>query len=159
MATAMLTACEENSQTPPQPQATLPSMFVDSTLQSTWQCDSKNASDQVTGQVRFEDATLFKNTDIVHVTLLKRLNGQHSTINTYCINNIDTTPVTFTLMYDDSDLETEARYFVSATYFHYSGVDLDTDLGIYDAVQKSDGEPEVISNGIFEQIEIRLRPL
>lgn len=149
--TLLLTACDEKSSSsgaPLQPIATLPTEFVDN-LGAEWICAANDLSDEVTGRVTLEEPPTLMNTDILHVMLLDE---QFNSINSYCINNIAKTPISFALTYDSSTLNNDTRYFISATYFQY------IDGNMYEAVRKPDGRIEVISNGIVEQVDIRLKP-
>lgn len=148
-----LQACEEKSsgEAPLQPPAELPAEFVDD-LGTTWLCDTKEYSAHVAGRVIFDTPPVPLRTDLLHMTLLQRLDGQLTSVSSYCINNITRTPIAFTMGFDESLLNSGAEYSIAATYFeHVAG-------NLYSAIYKRDGETPVISNGVTEGIDIRLQP-
>lgn len=148
-----LQACEEKSGgSPIQPRATLPTEFVDD-LGATWLCNTQTYTTQVAGRVTFDSSPTPLSTDLLHVTLLQNLNGQLTSVNSYCINNITRTPIAFTIGYDENAINREASYFIAATYFEQVAGNL------YSALYKRDGTTQVITNGITEGISIRLQPI
>lgn len=149
----LLGACESDSNggAPLQPVADLPTEFVDN-HGGTWLCDQQQYDSQITGTVALNNPPLpLQNTDILHIALFEQQEDDElRSIVSYCINNIDSLPVPFSLTYDSAQIDGSLRYGVSANFFVL------TADGSYEASHKRDGSNPVINNGVTSQVDIVL---